>query len=153
MAPPHGVIFAVALIFNLLQRHRSCRVLVDARRRTKVPSPTATADESSDESDSDDEDSDHNSTTATAPVDNNTALAKVSGDDIHADPYQYDSLDFEKCGALQSSLWELKSLERTYTSTVASLMTVSIAWCETMRVHPEYAPLILMVGIHLNSGI
>ena len=113
-APPHGAVFATALVFNLLQRHRACRVLVDERRRIKESEESQASGTSSD---------------AGVASSANHVLQ-------HGDPYRFDCLDFEKSRALDSSLWELKSLERHYCGTIASLMTVSLAhlalgrhWC------------------------
>lgn len=108
-APPHGAVFATALVFNLLQRHRACRVLVDDRRRTK--------------------ESEEVQATGTSSGSGTTSGAAASAEHVlqHGDPYRFDCLDFEKSRALDSSLWELKSLERHYCGTIASLMTVSVA--------------------------
>jgi len=42
------------------------------------------------------------------------------------DPYDFNTVNFEESGALDSSLWELKTLERHYCGTIASLMTVRV---------------------------
>lgn len=71
-APPHGLVCSVPLMYNLINRHKACRVLID---RTEQQFPS--------------------------------------------DPYDPNEKDLNKCNAIESSLWELKTLQQHYSPAVA----------------------------------
>lgn len=75
-APPHGCIFSIRLIFNLMRRNPPCRILIDRTSKSK------------------------------------TDIAGI-------DPFDMDEPNPSKSNALESSLWEMKSLLSHYCPDVA----------------------------------
>ncbi|KAH8854851.1 hypothetical protein KSF78_0001818 [Schistosoma japonicum] len=83
------------IIFNGLQRHPHCRILIDCKEKKsrKV----------------DNKESDDN------------ILSTAPGAQSIGDPYKWDAETFESSGALESSLWEVSALISHYSSEVSSL--------------------------------
>jgi U3 small nucleolar RNA-associated protein 19 len=101
--PPHASQFLIALIYNLLHRHQQVRIMVhnaDIAQRNKqklVKKQTLQLGEINVESQEDE----------------NQGI----------DPYNYNETNLKKCGALQSSLWEIETLKNHYDPTVSQLAT------------------------------
>lgn len=72
-APPHGLMSCVPLIYNLINRHKTCRILIDRTEQQRFTT----------------------------------------------DPYDSNEKDLSKCNAIESSLWELKTLQQHYSPAVA----------------------------------
>ncbi|KAK4472204.1 hypothetical protein MN116_000508 [Schistosoma mekongi] len=83
------------IIFNGLQRHPHCRILIDCKekRSQKVDNKES---------------------------DNNILPTAPSAQSI-GDPYKWDAETFESSGALESSLWEVSALISHYSPDVSSL--------------------------------
>jgi U3 small nucleolar RNA-associated protein 19 len=99
LAPPSSALFACALVFNLVKRHPTCRVLL-RRPRPAAALPTSSASSSS-----------------SAPIDAPAPAPEPRG----ADPFLAEEDDLAKCNAIESSLWEIKSLTSHYLPHVARL--------------------------------
>jgi len=84
-APPYACSLICALIFNFLQRHPSCQVLL---HRPSIPKDDA---------------------------DENTLSTSES------DPFKEEEVDPAKCDAIQSSLWEIKTLCNHYCAPVSRM--------------------------------
>ncbi len=70
--PPGDAKFLTLFVYNLLIRHKNCKVLI------------------------------------------HRVAKKKESDVVSGDPFNVNSTDYAKCGALQSSLWEIQSLKKHY---------------------------------------
>ena len=93
-APPAGCLLLLPCIYNLLQRHPTCKCMIHRERKRALDGSDPTA--------------------STTP---GCAQAK-------ADPFVADEDDPARANALESSLWELEALKRHYFPPVAKFVKV-----------------------------
>ena len=102
LAPPAGILASLALVFNLLQRHPQCGVLINRTALGKSQPPPS----------------------ASQAADGDEQLLLLDLDVQASDPYLPDELDPAKSRAIDSSLWELELLEQHYCSSVSKFVQI-----------------------------
>ena len=96
-APPPGILTALPLVWNLLQRHPQCGVLI---QRTRLGSNDGLSSSSGED------------------------LLLLESEAKGRDPYRPDEADPGKSNAIDSSLWELELLQSHYCSAVSRFVQV-----------------------------
>lgn len=131
--PPAGVLFCLTLIFNLLRRHPSVRVLLHRPHVVPTHNTSLTIKKLL---------AVHAAKEAAASVDlllpeeDQTPAPVVMPDlsdlsepmGLGSDPYDHSSEDPAQCRALQSSLWEIKTLCNHYCPSVVQYAKIFFAF-------------------------
>ena len=116
VATPAGAALGCALIFNLLLQHPVARALVHRPAAAAAAAVAAANGSEAEEADAEED----ASTTAGLHA---TLVAAAAA----ADPFLAEEEDPEKCGSVESSLWEIDTLRKHGCATVASLAALLAA--------------------------
>ena len=117
--PPHSASFVLCFVFNLIRRHPNIRGLIHRQSSAVADDAELSVAQSA-------ENEKKEKLARIRAASRRLASGNASGaipdaKELVSDPFVEDENDLQKCRALDSSLWELKSLQSHYCPAVASL--------------------------------
>jgi len=113
-APAPGAILAVVLIHNIMLQHQACQVLLhNASGKEQAPTPILLV--------------------------GSAAREAGIGASLGTDPYIFEEQDPARCGALQSSLWEIRALENHTHPDVSKFAKSLTGKLQSLYIMKDYA--------------